>query len=180
MSAACPLWEKVLVSRSVFATCVSVFGSFIFRVLRFGVCGVCAATHQFVHEIWVRAGGQQLSAGQGLVNKRVVLKGVPKGRLHPTDTGLQCNGVKTENTVICAQTLLENHQKKHNFVLSPSLAVSDVRDWRNVCVSGDGVPPHHPSYLRHRQAQLRAPVGGTSGPSVRSQWWWCDVAWSAQ
>lgn len=50
---------------------------------------VCAATHQFVHEIWVRAGGEKLSAGQGLVNKRVVLKGVPKGSLHPTDAGLQ-------------------------------------------------------------------------------------------
>lgn len=47
------------------------------------------ATHQFVHEIWVGAGGEQLSAGQGLVDKRIVLKGIPKGRLHPTDTGLE-------------------------------------------------------------------------------------------
>lgn len=30
---------------------------------------VSVATHQFVHEIWVGAGGKQLSAGQGLVDK---------------------------------------------------------------------------------------------------------------
>lgn len=52
------------------------------------VCCVFLTTHQFVHEIWVGAGGEQLSAGQGLVDKRIVLKGIPKGRLHPTDAGL--------------------------------------------------------------------------------------------
>lgn len=32
------------------------------------------------------------------------------------------------------------------------------------------------SYLRHCQAQLRAPAGGTSGSPIQSQW--CEVAWS--
>lgn len=54
-----------------------------------GLTSLCVSTHQFVHEIWVRAGGEQLSAGQSLVSNRVVLKGIPKGRLHPTDAGLQ-------------------------------------------------------------------------------------------
>ena len=76
------------------------------------VC-VCAATHQFVHEIWVRAGGEQLSAGQGLVSKRVVLKGVPKGRLHPTDAGLQQDrqNINTEENRTAANVIINTKTK---------------------------------------------------------------------
>lgn len=80
------------------------------------VC-LCVATHQFVHKIWVGAGGEQLSAGQGLVDKWVVLKGIPKGRLHPTDAGLQHTSVWEGggNTTVKANTSI--HKLHFFFIL---------------------------------------------------------------
>lgn len=144
------------------------------------------ATYQFVHEIWVRAGGQQLSAGQGLVNKRVVLKGVPKGRLHPAHAGLHYKTHRHTNRALNPRSgkcyivlhIPFYHNSKKLIISNSHSSKSDRIHLTDDFMQYSSERSQHcsvfgPHYLRHRQAQRRAPAGeplgllsGPSGGSV--------------